>query len=93
MWVREMDKIRVGLVFEDKEDAVSFMRAYSKDTTLDNGLEIYESSTMVFHWIKPFSLALGLRLNFVFTTQDVRNTDWFNTVIRPMLMPGEAIID
>lgn len=91
-----MNKIKVGLVFKDKDTAKAFVCANSPygKTVKDSEREfVYETPVANFVWIKPFDNILGMRLNFVFTTEEIRDTDWFDTVIRPMQMVGTGAID
>ena len=91
-----MNKIKIGLVFENKDTARAFVCAnlpYGK-TIIDSNCEfVYETSIANFIWIKPFANFKGIRLNFVFTTEEIRDTDWFDTVIRPMQIVGTGAID
>ncbi len=88
------NKIKIGLVFNNKNDAVDFINKnilggiFIKQSM--NEL-IYETPLERFTWIKPFSNFKGYRLNFVFTTKDIHNTDWFKEVIYPMLIAGTII--
>lgn len=91
-----MNKIKVGLVFESKDTAKSFVseNAPYGGTIKDSAHEfVYETSMLIFIWIKPFSNFKGRRLNFVFTIEEIRDTEWFDTVIRPMQIVGTGAID
>ena len=91
-----MNKIKVGLVFKNKETAKAFVcenMPYGKTKRDSENEFIYETSMVNFVWLKPFGNFSGFRLNFVFTTEDIRDTDWFDTVIRPMQMVGTGSID
>lgn len=91
-----MNKIKVGLVFESKDTAKDFVseNAPHGETIRDSKHEfVYETSMLVFIWIKPFSTFKGRRLNFVFTIEEIRDTEWFDTVIRPMQIVGTGAID
>lgn len=91
-----MNKIKVGLVFEDKETAKVFVCAnqpYGKIVRDNKNEFVYETPIIIFTWIKPFINTHGVRLNFVFTTEEIRDTEWFDTVIRPMQIVGTGAID
>lgn len=91
-----MNKIKVGLVFEDKNTAKKFISEHAPygKAILDSEHEfVYETSMLVFFWIKPFSTCKGRRLNFIFTVEEIRDTEWFDTVIRPMQTVGTGAID
>lgn len=91
-----MNKVKVALVFEDKETAKRFVLESAPNGTakIDSKAQfIYETSILCFTWIKPFTSFKGGRVNFVFTTEDIRNTDWFDVVIRPMQVVGTGTID
>lgn len=90
------NRIKIGLVFNTAEEAKDFVEAYAPPATKKiysrYGL-IYETPIMVFHWVKPFSETCGQRFNFIFTTEAIRNTDWFDTCIRPAQRVGTSAID
>lgn len=90
------NKIKVGLFFEDKKSVIDFvsfscLNATKRFESIDE--LIYESPIMKFKWIKPFSQFRHERFNFVFTTEEIRNTEWFDTVVRPCLITGTSAID
>lgn len=91
-----MNKIKVALVFEDKSTAKSFVanNAPNGEIKRDYSNEfVYETPMLHFEWIKPFLNYKGQRFNFVFTNEVIRDTDWFDTVIRPMQIVGTGAID
>jgi len=90
-----MNKIKVALIFEDKSMAKNFVaeNAPYGIVRIDSQLQfVYETSILRFDWIKPFINFKGKRVNFVFTTKDIRDSIWFDTVIRPMQMVGTGVV-
>lgn len=91
-----MNKIKVALVFEDKNTAKQFALTKAPNGTVMVDSEshfVFETSILRFDWIKAFTNFKGKRVNFVFTTKDIRDTNWFDVIIRPMQMPGTGVID
>lgn len=89
------NKIKIALIFPDKSTAKSFVseKAPGGVVKVDSRNQfVYETSFSIYSWIKPFTTFRGQRANFVFTTEDVRDTDWFDTVIRPMQIVGTGCI-
>ena len=91
-----MNKIKVALIFDDKGTAKSFVFENAKGGIIkidsDNQF-VYETSILYFEWIKPSIYFKGHRVNFVYTTENIRDTPWFDTVIRPMQIVGTGAID
>lgn len=91
-----MNKIKVALIFEDKSVAKKFVAENEPYgiVRIDSQFQfVYETSILRFDWIKPFINFKGQRVNFVFTTKDIRDSLWFDTVIRPMQMVGTGVIN
>jgi len=91
-----VNKIKVALVFADKSVANEFViqNAPGGIVKIDSENQfVYETQMLLFYWIKPFTQFKGQRVNFVFTTQNVRDTTWFDSVIRPMQIVGTGAID
>ncbi len=91
-----MNKIEIALVFENIETAKSFVAINVPNgmVRIDSANEfVYETPILRFNWIKPFTNFKGKRVNFVFTTEDIRDTTWFDCVIRPMQVVGTCAID
>lgn len=91
-----MNKIKVALIFEDKSVAKKFAleNAPGGAVKIDSEYQfVYETSILYFDWIKPSIRFKGQRVNFVYTTEDIRDTPWFDAVIRPMQMVGTGAID
>lgn len=91
-----MNKIKIALVFEDKNTAKSFVDENAPDGEVKRDCEhefIYETPILRFTWIKPFVNFKGQRLNYVFTKESIKDTDWFDRVIRPAQMVGTGAID
>lgn len=90
------NKIKVALIFEDKNVAKKFALGKAPGGTVEIDTQhqfVYETSILRFDWIRPFINFKGKRINFVYTTEDIRDTDWFDVVIRPMQMVGTGAID
>lgn len=90
------NRIKIGLVFETMEEAKDFIETYAPTAMrkIYSKYElVYETPIMVFQWVKPFCDCRGQRLNFVFTTKLIRNTDWFDTCVRPAQWAGTSAID
>lgn len=90
-----MNKIKVALIFEDKSVAkkFAFENAQEGVVIIDSKHQfVYETSILRFDWIKPSISFKGRRVNFVFTTKEIRDTPWFDAVIRPMQMVGTGVI-
>lgn len=91
-----ISKIKVALVFNEKDTAVEFVRENTTDgmvVATSVHQFVYETPILRFEWIKPFCNFKGQRVNFVFTTKAIRDTQWFDSVIRPMQMGGTGIFD
>lgn len=91
-----MNKIKVALIFEDKSAAKKFVveNAPYGAVRIDSQHQfVYETSILRFDWVKPFINFKGQRVNFVFTTKNIRDSLWFDTVIRPMQMVGTGVIN
>lgn len=83
-------------MFEDKDTAKEFALRNAPGGTIviDSGNQfVYETSILRFDWIRPFTRFKGKRTNFVYTTENIRDTPWFDTVIRPMQIVGTGAID
>lgn len=90
------NKLKIGLIFETKDEVKAFVKLNCPAATVSletaNTL-VYNTLGFYFDWLKPNSHFKGKRYNFVFTTEEIRNTEWFDTVIRPCLMAGTSAID
>lgn len=97
LYLKDMiNKVKIGLVFETKDIARDFIHRYAPESEvkLDNKYGfICETPILHFVWIKAFTEGCGQRLNFVFTTEEIRNTIWFDKVIRPMQWLGTSTIE
>ncbi len=90
------NRIKIGLVFDTKEEARDFIETYSPTATIEINSQnelVYETPIMVFRWVKPFCDSQGQTLNFVFTKESIRDTDWFDTCVRPAQRVGTSAID
>lgn len=91
-----MNKIKIALVFADKSTAKSFVNDNAPNGEIRRDSErefVYETPILRFEWIKPFLNYKAHRLNFIFTNENIRDTEWFDTVIRPMQIVGTGAID
>lgn len=91
-----MNKIKVGLAFENKDTAREFVSKYAPygEAIRDSENEfIYDTPMMRFIYIKPFVSSKCIRLNFVYTVKEIQDTTWFNTVVRPLQTLGIGVID
>ena len=90
------NRIKIGLVFDTREEAKDFVETHAPTATrkIYSKYElVYETPIMVLRWVKPFRDFQGQRLNFVFTTKSIRDTDWFDTCVRPAQWVGTSAID
>lgn len=91
-----MNSIKIALVFENKEIAKDFVIKNAPNGTIKiNSVHefVYETPILHFYWVKPFTNFRGKRVNFVYTTEGIRDTKWFDEVIRPMQIVGTGAID
>jgi len=91
-----MNRIKIALVFEDIETAKSFVAINAPNGVVkinSTNEFVYETPILYFYWVKPFTNFKGRRVNFVYTTEDIRDTEWFNCIIRPMQIVGTVAID
>lgn len=91
-----MNSIKVALVFKNKEMAKDFVARNAPNGVIkiDSVHEfVYETPILHFYWIKAFTNSKSKRVNFVYTTEDIRDTKWFDEVIRPMQIVGTGAID
>ena len=90
------NRIKIGLVFDTREEVGDFIETYAPTATrkINSKNElVYETPIMVFRWVKPFCNCRGQKLNFVFTKKSIRDTDWFDTCVRPAQWVGTSAID
>lgn len=90
------NRIKIGLVFNTVEEAEDFVETYAPSATrkiYSRHELVYETPIAVFRWVKPFCDCQGQRLNFVFTTKSIRDTDWFDVCVRPAQWVGTSAID
>lgn len=84
-------KIPVGLVFEDAEDAKLVLHKLEPqpfDIVVHNA-NLLETRLLIVHLIKAGDVGFcGARLSFVYTTKEIANSEWFKSVIRPMITGG-----
>lgn len=76
----------IGLVFETIEEAQWFVKNKFPEAKLIRSLP-YEVATDMFRivWIPAYTCFHGRRLNHLFTTNEIEQSEWFKCVIRPML--------
>lgn len=87
-----MQKIRVGIVCDTLQEAQDFIEKLAPDAArVRGGFSEYsvETNAMRIDWIPTETERfLGWRLNYVYTTNGIRNSRWFKTVIEPMFVCG-----
>lgn len=91
-----MNKIKIALVFENIETAKKFVAINAPNGVVKiNSANsfVYDTQILHFYWVKPFVDCRGGRANFVYTTEDIRDTKWFDEVIRPMQIVGTGVIE
>lgn len=76
----------IGLVFETIEEAQWFVKNKFPEAKLMRDLP-YEVTTDMFRiiWIPAYKCFHSRRLNHLFTTNEIEQSEWFKCVIRPML--------
>ena len=76
----------IGLVFETIEEAQWFIKNKFPEAKLTRGLP-YEVVTDMFRivWIPAYKQFHGRRVNHLFTTNEIEQSEWFKCVVRPML--------
>ena len=76
----------IGLVFETVEEAQWFVKNKFPEANLTRSYP-YEVVTDMFRivWIPAYECFHGQRLNHLFTTNEIEQSEWFKCVIRPML--------
>lgn len=92
----QINRLKIGLLFNNKDTAIQFIMENAPNAVckIDSKNElIYETSILRFEWIKPSISFKAKRLNYIFTTKDILNTNFFDTVICPMITTGICIID
>lgn len=84
-------KIPVGLVYDDV-DAAKRMLCKLEPQPFDLIVHqpgLVETRSLMVHLIKAGDYNFhGCRLSFIYTTKEIADSEWFNTVIRPMLTCG-----
>ena len=92
-----MSVIDVGLIFEDIETAYKFLLKYAP-----NAQKLWRHADYAFRYcdnllcftfqksgIQPFK---GQRYHFVFTTQDVMNSEWYKRVGSKLAAGGSEVL-
>lgn len=76
----------IGLVFETVEEAQLFVKNKFPEAKLMRNYP-YSVETDIFriHYIPAYKCFCGQRLNHLFTTNEIAQSEWFNNVINPML--------
>lgn len=84
-------KIPVGIVYDDI-DTVNRMLCELEPQPLDMVVHrpgLVETRSLIVYLIKSGGAGFcGVRLSFVYTTKEIAKSEWFKTVIRPMLTGG-----
>lgn len=87
-----IQKIRVAVICDTLQEAQDFISKLAPDAMkVKCGISEYSVETNVLHidWIKTGAVNfLGLRLNYVYTTKEVCDSEWFRTIIMPMFVAG-----
>lgn len=88
-------KLKIAIITETKSEAIEF---YNK--IVDKNIPIDKSDTLIdvtpiyiVYWIGKNTFDCGSRINYVYTTKDTINTEWFRTVIEPMFVNGLGLIE
>ena len=84
-------KIPVGIVYDDI-DTVNRVPCELEPQPLDMVVHrpgLVETRSLIVYLIKSGGAGFcGVRLSFVYTTKEIAKSEWFKTVIRPMLTGG-----
>lgn len=83
-------KIPVGLVYDDI-DAAKRMLCKLEPQPFDMIVRqpgLVETRSLMIHLIKEGDYFHGCRLSFVYTTKEIADSEWFRTVVRPMMTCG-----
>lgn len=87
-----MQKIRVAVICDTLQEAQDFISKLAPDAIkVKCGISEYSVETNVLHidWIKTGAVNfLGWRLNYVYTTREIFDSEWFRTIIMPMFCAG-----
>ncbi len=84
-----MNKIKVGLVFRTKNEAKNFVYDIIHGTVRESKNEfVFETDFVRFEWIPAYSNFRGKKLNFVYTIKEICSSEWFTSVVMPMLCVG-----
>lgn len=93
----KIQQIKIGVICD---------RAFAKDTMMKiaggahitgvlenkNSIEV-DTISLHMKWIQPGLEGFkGCRLNYVYTTEDVADSEWFKTIIKPMICGGWSSI-
>lgn len=82
-----MRKFKVGLVFKYPKEAEAFVRInFPKAIEITQHPYIAESNIYRFNYIPAFGCFLGKRFDYVVTTKEIKETEWFTQIVYPMLM-------
>ena len=76
----------IGLVFETIEEAQWFVKNKFPEAKLTRSVP-YEVVTDMFRivWVPAYKYFHSQRLNHLFTTNEIEQSEWFKYVVRPML--------
>jgi len=87
-----IQKIRVAVICDTLQEAQDFISKLAPDALkIKCGIGEYSVETNVLRidWIKTGAVNfLGWRLNYVYTTKEVCDSEWFRTIIMPMFIAG-----
>lgn len=79
-------KYVVGLVFESIEEAQMLAKDKFPEARWTRG----EAETDMFRimFVPAYKTFHGIRLSYLFTTEEISKSEWFRAVVRPMLTEG-----
>lgn len=79
-------KPMVGLVFKTLEEAQSFIYSrFPKAKILKNCPYVAKLDEFKFIYIPAYEFFKGQRLNYLFTTNKIKQSEWFKSVVLPMM--------
>lgn len=84
----------IGVCVEDEERAEKFIRWLVGETAFEESAKIrpwfnqVETNMCIIQWMQPSRNFKAHRLNYIYTTKEILDSEWFKTVVRPMLVGG-----
>jgi hypothetical protein len=88
-------KLKIAIITETKSEAIKFYnKLVDKDIPLDKSNTLIDVTPIyIVYWIGKNTSGCGSRINYVYTTKDAIDTEWFRTVIEPMFINGLGLIE